>query len=87
VLAPYRSRTCSRFAACSLHLLGQVFGPEYEDSKLSTQPTFTQYQNQKTRISIKRTPFSDNNIKPHKHFSSTVMLKYCTFNILHLPII
>jgi len=67
--------------------MGQVFGPEYGDSMLTTQPTSTQHQNQKTRINIKRTPFSDINIKHYKHFSSTAMLKYCTLNILHLPII
>jgi hypothetical protein len=54
---------------------------------LSTQPTSAQYQNQKTRISMKGTPLSDNNKKHYKHFSSTAMLKYCTLNILHLPII
>jgi hypothetical protein len=88
MLAPYRSRTYWwRFAACSLRLLGQVFDPEYGDSMLPTQPTSTQYQNQRTRISIKRTPFSDNNIKHYNHFFSSAMLKYCTLNILHLPII
>jgi hypothetical protein len=55
---------------------------------LSTQPISTQYQNQKTRTTIKRTPFSDHNIKHYKHISSTAaMLKYCTLKILHLPII